>query len=139
MLRLIQLFAVVALVTVVTGYFRGWFEVSKPGTDEYSVRVDRDKIGTDTKKARRIATKLSGRLTGSRVEGKVTFYNPITSKLSVSDDNGAEHAFKWTDQSEFAKDSEGDFIDLAKSARVAVTFNDVDGTKIIEKVEILED
>ena len=57
MLKLFNVVAAVALATLLTGYFRGWFQISRPGSDEYSLHVDRERIDEDTRAARALAAK----------------------------------------------------------------------------------
>ena len=139
MLRLFNVIAILALLITLIGYFRGWFEISKPGSDEYAVTLDRDRIDEDTKAARELASKLGNRIAGRRISGDVKYVNPLTLSLVITDGDGEEHTFRISGQSRITRDGEtAGLFDLADMSRVAVTFEEVDGERRIEEIEILD-
>ncbi|TFH23402.1 MAG: hypothetical protein E4H03_06265 [Myxococcales bacterium] len=139
MLRIFKVFAVLAVALVVVGYFRDWFEVSKPGSDEYAVKVDRDKIGEDTKAARHLATKVGKQIAGRRVTGTVKYLNPLTMSLTVNVSDDEDQSFKLSTDTRITRGGEtAGLLDLADLSKVAVTYAEVDGDKKIEEIEILD-
>ena len=59
-----KLAVVLAIALVVTGFFRGWFNVSKTEDGEktnINITIDREKIGEDKKKVKQKAGRLKER------------------------------------------------------------------------------
>ncbi len=139
MLRLFNFVAVLALILAVVGYFRDWFEITKPAHDEYAVKLDRDRIGDDTRAARDIASKVGKSLAGRRISGTVKYVNPLTMSVVLTDGTEQDHSFKLAGDSVITRGGQSaGLLDLAETRSVAITYSGLGSEQVIEEIEILD-
>ncbi|MEZ6194800.1 MAG: hypothetical protein R3F20_03585 [Planctomycetota bacterium] len=98
MFKLLKFVILLVVVLGVVGYFRGWFEVSKSGDDSYNVKINRETIDQDTKKAKETAKDAVGKLKDglakdSEVVGQLTSLNVLGGTFTVTTAQGEASTF----------------------------------------------
>ena len=132
------IFALVALAVV--GYFRGWLDVSLSGEDTFTVKLNKEKIEKDRKKAgeavKGVAREVSERLKKLTADGEVKTVDSEGRSLTLTDADGKATTYVVPEDIEVLGAADTSFAALQPGARVRVTFDEENGRRIVRLLEV---